>query len=128
MGAGGGEGVLIFYDDACPLCTAVAGGIRRLDRRGRLCALPMHDPAVRVRYRLDPARADARIQGLLPGGRPVEGWTCLREVVRRLPGLWPLRPLTALVDRLGLGEALYDALAAHRPRRPAAPAGAPPLR
>ncbi|MCA9505302.1 MAG: DUF393 domain-containing protein [Spirochaetaceae bacterium] len=109
--------IRVLYDADCPLCSREVALLRRLDRgRGRIdfedIAAPDFDPA---RYALDQASVEARLHGVLPDGRIVDGvdvlvraWSAvgfrLVAVIARLPGVrW-------LLDRA------YDVFARNRLR------------
>ncbi len=50
----------------------------------------------------------------LGDGSVLSGFDSLRALARHIPWLWPLRPLLRLTAALGLGDRLYDFLAARR--------------
>ncbi len=84
----------LLYDGECPLCMREVAGLRRLDRgRGRLAlediAAPDFDPS---RYGLDQARVMARIHGILPDGRVVEGMEVFRRAYGAVGLGWLLAP------------------------------------
>ena len=68
---------------------------------------------------LDPERAAQAEQALLvrtwPSGRWHQGFEAVRAIARRLPLLWPVVPVLALLDAVGLGPALYGFVARRRP-------------
>ena len=95
----------LLYDGDCPLCSREVAMLRRRDARGRIefedIARPGFDPA---RYGLDQRTVMARIHGVLPDGRVVEGM----EVFRRAYGAVGLGWLLAPSRWPGIGR-LFDA-------------------
>ncbi|MCG8589111.1 MAG: DUF393 domain-containing protein [Proteobacteria bacterium] len=92
----------LLYDGDCPVCAREVAWLRRRNRHGRLAlediAAPGFDAA---RYGLEPAQVMARIHGVLPGGRVIEGMEVFRRAYAAVglgfllaPTGWPgLRPL-----------------------------------
>lgn len=100
----------LLYDGDCPLCAREVSLLRRLDRgRGRLAlediAAGSFDPG---RYGLDAEAVMARIHGVRPDGRVVEGMEAFRRAYAAVglgwlfaPTRWPLlRPLFDAAYRL----------------------------
>ncbi len=91
--------IRVLYDGACPLCRREIRTLERLDRgRGRVdfedISQPAFDPAA---YGLDAEQVMARIHGVLPDGRVVEGLEVFRRVYAAVglgwlmaPTRWPL--------------------------------------
>ncbi|MGH0031963.1 MAG: thiol-disulfide oxidoreductase DCC family protein [Myxococcota bacterium] len=101
------EEVRILFDGECPLCAREVRMLRRLDRgRGRVgfedIAAPDFDPA---RYATDQATLMARIHGVLPDGRLIEGMEVFRRVYAAVGLGWLLAP-----TRWPLLRPLFDAL------------------
>jgi len=73
--------ITVLYDGACPICSREVAFLKRRDRDGRVgaedIAAPGFDPA---RYGKTHDEVMARIHGVLPDGRVIEGL----EVFRRL--------------------------------------------
>jgi predicted DCC family thiol-disulfide oxidoreductase YuxK len=97
--------IKLLYDGDCPLCRREVEFLRRRNRAGRLSlediAAPGFDPA---RYGLDAASVMARIHGVLPDGRVVEGMEVFRRAYAAVglgwllaPSRWPL--VSRLFDR-----------------------------
>jgi predicted DCC family thiol-disulfide oxidoreductase YuxK len=97
--------IKLLYDGDCPLCSREVEFLRRRNRAGRLAlediAAPGFDPA---RYGLDAAQVMARIHGVLPDGRVVEGMEVFRRAYAAVglgwllaPSRWPL--VSRLFDR-----------------------------
>ncbi len=94
--------IKVLYDGECPLCMREVRFLRRRDRRGRIAfediAAPGFDAS---RYGLDQRAVMARIHGVLPDGRIIEGVEVFRRLYAQVglgfllaPTRWPLlRPL-----------------------------------
>jgi predicted DCC family thiol-disulfide oxidoreductase YuxK len=102
--------IRVLYDGECPLCSREVRFLARRDGgRGRLqledIAAPDFEPG---RYGLDAESVMARIHGVLPDGRVVEGVEVFRRAYAALglgwlvaPTRWPLlRPLFDAAYRL----------------------------
>lgn len=108
--------IKVLYDGECPLCTREIRFLRARDRAGRIAfediAAPAFDPTP---YGLDHATLMARIHGVLPDGRLIEGVEVFRRLYQQVglgwlvaPTRWPLlRPLF---------DAAYRAFARNRLR------------
>ena len=95
--------ITVLFDGDCPLCVREIAMLRRLDRgSGRLGLQDIASPEFRAaRYGVDHATLMARIHGVLPDGRLIEGMEVFRRAYAAV-GLgwllaptawWPLRPL-----------------------------------
>lgn len=109
--------VRVLYDGECPLCAREVAGLRRLDRgRGGIdfedIAAPGFDP---TRYGLDAAGVMARIHGVLPDGRVIEGMEVFRRAYSAVGLGWLLAP-TAWPGLRPLFDALYRVFARNRLR------------
>ena len=108
--------IKVLYDGDCPLCMREIRFLRARDGAGRIAfediAAPDFDPAP---YGLDHATLMARIHGVLPDGRLIEGVEVFRRLYEQVglgwlvaPTRWPLlRPLF---------DAAYRAFARNRLR------------
>ena len=80
----------VLYDGACALCRGSVARVRRLDTRGRIELLDLHDPAVPARFpQLDRDEAMRLMQAVDSAGRVysgVDGWA---RIGLTLPG-WKL--------------------------------------
>lgn len=76
----------VIYDGRCRICTASADRIRRLDVRGELALLSLHEPAVAARFP-EIRREDVleSMHVVLPDGAVRRGADAVREVLRHLP-------------------------------------------
>jgi len=87
-------GIRIFFDGQCPLCAREGRLLMRLDAgRGRIELEDIADPAFDAgRYGLDPAALEARLHGLLPDGRIVEGVEVLARAYEAVDLGWLVAP------------------------------------
>jgi predicted DCC family thiol-disulfide oxidoreductase YuxK len=97
--------IKLLYDGDCPLCGREVAFLRRRDRAGRIAlediADPRFDPA---RYGLEREAVMARMHGVLPDGRVVEGMEVFRRAYAAVGLGWLMAPtgwpgLRALFDR-----------------------------
>ena len=108
--------LLVFYDNWCPLCTRAKRIIEKADRRKALRFMPLRDEQLRALYRLDENGAERRLYSLdAATGEAFSGIGSIVEIARRVPVLRPLYPLLYLVQKLKVGDKIYDWLA-HRRR------------
>lgn len=82
--------IRVLYDGECPLCAREVRMLRRLDDgRGRLdledLSAPDFDPS---RYGLTQDAVEARIHGVLPDGRVVEGVEVFARAYRAVGWRW----------------------------------------
>ncbi len=94
--------IKVLYDGECPLCRREIRFLRARDHGGRIAfediAAPGFDPAP---YGVDHAMLMARIHGVLPDGRLIEGVEVFRRLYQQVglgwlvaPTRWPLlRPI-----------------------------------
>ncbi|MBI3974985.1 MAG: DUF393 domain-containing protein [Armatimonadetes bacterium] len=114
--------VFLFYDGWCVLCRRATATLRRLDVLGLLDPVSFRDPGVVQRFGLDPAKVAARLHAQARGApRPREGIDALILIATRLPPVWPLLPVLWIAARIGLGQRVYDWIAARRTLIPAGP-------
>ena len=87
----------VLYDGACGLCRASVARVRRLDARGRVELLDLHDPEVPTRFpQIDRQEAMRLMQAVDSAGRVysgVDGWA---RIGLTLPG-WKLLAWLLLV-------------------------------
>lgn len=107
--------VQVFYDGWCPFCRRSIALLQSLDLFGLLEPISFRTPDVPTRYPVDPARAEMRMQACTRSSPAMrEGIDAVMLVVTRLPWLWPILPGLWLARRIGVGQQLYDWLAARR--------------
>lgn len=109
--------IRLLYDGDCPLCSREARFLARRDGgRGRIrfedIADPGFDPG---RYGLDRERVMARIHGVLPDGRVVEGLEVFRRAYAAVGLGWLLAP-TRWPGVRRLADAAYRVFARNRLR------------
>lgn len=106
--------VTIFYDGWCPFCTRSVTTAKKLDWFRLLHFVSFREPGVPDRYELDPEQLEKRLHSTRDGHSFQEGIDGIIQMGARLPLLWPLLPLLILSKWLGLGQRVYDAIAARR--------------
>ena len=101
--------IRIFLDEACPLCAREGRLLERLDRsRGRVDLEDLSAPKFdATRYGLTQQQVEARIHGVLPDGRIVEGVDVFRHAYaavgfERLSEIANWRGIRPLLDWLYL--------------------------
>ena len=108
--------IKVLYDGECPLCLREIRFLRKRDRAGRISfediAAPGFDPAA---YGLDRSTVMARIHGVLPDGRVVEGVEVFRRLYEQVGLGWLLAPTRWPLLR-PLFDAAYRAFARNRLR------------
>jgi predicted DCC family thiol-disulfide oxidoreductase YuxK len=107
----------LLFDGACPLCRREAAALRRLDRgRGRIRFEDISDPAFDpTAYGLRADEVKARIHGVLPDGRVVEGVEVFRRAYGAVGLGWLLGP-TRWPGLRQLADAAYRSFARNRLR------------
>jgi predicted DCC family thiol-disulfide oxidoreductase YuxK len=80
----------VLYDGHCALCRASADRVRRLDRRGRIALVDLHDPAVAARFpQVEREKALRLMQAVDGRGRVTSGVDAWAGIGGLLPG-WRL--------------------------------------
>ncbi|HYL64962.1 MAG TPA: DUF393 domain-containing protein [Candidatus Methylomirabilis sp.] len=107
----------VLYDGACGLCRASVARVRRMDSRGRVELLDLHDPTVPTRFpQIDREEAMRLMQAVDPAGRVysgVDGWA---RIGLTLPG-WKLVAWLLLVPGIHfLAQRAYSWVARNRYR------------
>lgn len=107
----------IFYDGACPLCSAEIDLYRRQDKDGRLCLVDVSSAsgAAALPPGLDQPAALARFHVQLPSGAVVSGAAAFAEVWQRLPGWTVLARVATLPGMPVVLEAAYRLFLPLRP-------------
>lgn len=84
----------VFFDADCPLCSKEIALIRRMDRgRGRVDLVDLSaDDFDATDYGLEQSTIEARIHGMYPDGRVVEGVDVFVEIYRALGWGWITAP------------------------------------
>ncbi|MEZ4331658.1 MAG: DUF393 domain-containing protein [Myxococcota bacterium] len=86
--------IRVLYDAQCPLCAREGRLLERLDAgRGRIDLEDISAPAFDAgRYGLDPAELEAKLHGVLPDGRIVEGVEVLALAYEAVGLGWLVKP------------------------------------
>lgn len=82
--------IRVFFDGECPLCRREIAMIRRLDRgRGRVDLVDLAAEDFDAGdYGLDQTEIEARIHGMLPDGRVIEGVEVFVRIYRAVGWSW----------------------------------------
>ena len=107
----------VLYDGMCRFCVSQIGTLRRLDRRGRLEFVSLHDD--RVAREFPELTHDMLLEQMFvvaPSGSAYGGAEALRYLSRLLPALWLAAPLLHLPGSLPLWQAGYRFVARNRYR------------
>ena len=86
--------IRVLYDAECPLCAREGRLLERLDAgRGRIELEDIASPAFNAgRYGLDPADLEAKLHGVLPDGRIVQGVEVLARAYEAVGLGWLVKP------------------------------------
>lgn len=104
----------IFFDGSCPFCTRTASQIEQLDWRNQLTLINLHDTKVLAKAGIDKQAALRRIQVSNADGEIYEGFHAILRISTQIPAFWLFVPILWASFRLGLGDKLYDWIAARR--------------
>ena len=107
--------IVVLYDGQCNFCTSQVKNLERLDGKGRLRFVSLHDPVVGRDY------PDLSFQQLMDqmwvvayDGRKFGGADAIRYLSRQLPMLWPLAPLMYIPGTMPIWRYLYRQIAKRR--------------
>jgi predicted DCC family thiol-disulfide oxidoreductase YuxK len=107
----------VLYDGHCRFCRGQIAILRRLDVRGGLRFVSLHDPAVARDFpELSAAELLRQMYVVDTAGRARGGAEAVRYLSRRLPLLWPLALPLHVPGSLPLWNGLYRFVARHRYR------------
>ncbi|ADU50916.1 thiol-disulfide oxidoreductase DCC [Thermaerobacter marianensis DSM 12885] len=116
------ERLTVYYDGWCPWCVRAARWCRRLDWLGRLDLQSFRPGAEEPAGTAPPlsreraAQAEAELLARAsPSGRWYAGFGAILAIAQRLPLLWPVVPVLAVLEGVAAGPALYRAIARRRP-------------
>lgn len=105
----------VYFDGWCPVCTGFRDRIGRLDWLGQITFRSMRDPGVAAETGVPAEELARRMYARDPqSGQLWAGVDAFAAVAARVPLLVPLWPLIRLSSVLGLGQRLYDYVAARR--------------
>jgi predicted DCC family thiol-disulfide oxidoreductase YuxK len=107
----------VLYDGACNLCRVSVARVRRMDPRGRIELLDLHDVSVPARFpQVDINEAMRLMQAVDPRGRVYSGADAWARIGLSLPG-WKLAAWLLLVPGIHFAaEHLYAWVARNRYR------------
>lgn len=105
----------VLYDGNCRFCRGQIAILRRLDVRGVLRFVSLHDPETARDFpELGPEELARQMYVVDTRGGARGGAEAVRYLSRRLPLLWPLALPLHLPGSLPLWTALYRYVARHR--------------
>jgi predicted DCC family thiol-disulfide oxidoreductase YuxK len=107
----------VLYDGACNLCRASVARVRRMDPRGRIELLDLHDAGVPARFpQVDIDEAMRLMQAVDPAGRVYSGADAWARIGLALPG-WKLIAWLLLVPGIHfVAQRVYGWVARNRYR------------
>ena len=107
----------VLYDGACNLCRASVARVRRMDPRGRIELLDLHDASVPARFpQVDINEAMRLMQAVDPRGRVYSGADAWARIGLSLPG-WKLAAWLLLVPGIHfIAKRIYNWVARNRYR------------
>lgn len=104
---------LLFIDGYCAFCVRTGRFVAALDSFRRIRVVSFrHDDSYEL-HGLQLAALHEEIH-LVVGEKVFRGFEALVEIAKKVPWLWPTVPVLLLMDRMGLGAALYRKVAASR--------------
>lgn len=105
----------LFIDGFCPKCQRTAALLRKLDARRALRISSFRHSDEYSAHGITADALERRMHAVsLRTGEVTQGFAAVRAVASQVPYLCPARPFLALLGLTGVGERLYDALAARR--------------
>lgn len=106
----------LYLDGHCAICRRFGAAVQRLDRTHRLSVVSFHDDRSFITHGISEARLMNRMHVVIHDEPPQvrDGYAVLAVLGWRLPALWPVAAVIALIGWIGVGDALYDAVAARR--------------
>lgn len=108
---------VVLYDGECKFCTSQIAHLRRMDTRGRLRFISLHDPSVASQYPdLSYDQLMEQMWVIDSKGRRHGGAHAVRYLSRQLPILWPLAPMLHIPGLMPLWSWLYRQIANRRYR------------
>ncbi|MCU0514563.1 MAG: DUF393 domain-containing protein [Anaerolineae bacterium] len=108
--------ITALFDGRCLICQMTRRVVQRLDWRGRVEFIDLHEAErLAARYPwLDRQALAGEIHVLEAGGRVFAGFDGTRRMLRELPLLFPLWLLLHLPGMRGVGVRVYRWIARHR--------------
>jgi predicted DCC family thiol-disulfide oxidoreductase YuxK len=108
---------IVVYDGNCQFCLRQVDRLHRLDSKGRLAFLSLHDPAVaELCPNLSHDDLMKQMYVLDKKGQQHGGAAAIRYLSRKLPRLWPAVPLLYMPFCFPIWQWLYRQVANRRYR------------
>jgi len=105
---------LLVFDGDCALCRNWVARVRKLDRDGRIDAVPLRDSEATRRTGRDTTALSKAVHFVRPDGGVTEGATALRDVLRYLRGGRLVAWAFALPGAMWVADRVYAGVAARR--------------
>jgi predicted DCC family thiol-disulfide oxidoreductase YuxK len=106
---------VVIFDGRCVFCTGQVRNLLKLDGKGRLAFMSLHDPEVVQRFpNLTYDQMMKQMYVIDSDGNQYGGARAVRYLSRRLPKLWILAPLTHIPFTLPIQQWVYDQVAKRR--------------
>lgn len=106
---------IILFDGKCPFCRKSIETIDRLDWFGRFEFRDARRPEnVPTGIAIEPERLLEQMHVVTSAGKVHGGFAAVRQIVGRLPILWPVFPLLWLPGAVRIGQRLYREVARRR--------------
>lgn len=104
---------LLYYDNKCGLCVTTARWVARLDLFQRIELRGSFDDTARTAG-ITEADIDRSMYLVCPSGVNFAGFHAIRQILLRLPAMWPVVPLAWIPTSASVGNRLYRWVAGHR--------------
>ncbi len=112
--------VMVFFDGWCPFCQASVRTLKKMDWFGLLRFVSFRESTVCLMYNLDPVKAEQRMHSKRVEETELhDGIHAFIQISKRLVPLWPILPILAAANLLGVGQKAYDFVASRRTIIPA---------
>lgn len=109
------QGLDVIYDGGCGFCRRVIRLLKRFDRDGLLTLHDLNDPALLQAFpSLPKGQLDLEMAVVDQNGEIRWGFFAVRQILQRLPPLWPLLALFYFPGASIVGPRLYAFVARHR--------------
>jgi len=106
---------VVIFDGKCVFCTGQVRNLLKLDGKGRLAFMSLHDPEVERQFpELTYDQMMKQMYVVDSAGNHHGGARAVRYLSRRLPKLWILAPLTHIPFTLPIQQWVYDQVAKRR--------------
>lgn len=106
---------VVLFDGKCVFCRAQVERLNRLDWRGQLAFLSLHDPLVKERWPfLTYDQLMKEMYVMRPSGKFHKGADSFRYLSRKLPSLWLAMPFLHIPFTLPILNYFYQMIASRR--------------